>query len=104
MLFILIMDVLCHLIKKVADEHMLQLLARRVLQHRNSLYADDVVLFLRPLASDIEITLRDEKKSRTVGSGITIQKMKVVSSGFFRIYEINKIKYGENDYKIYYKQ
>ena len=83
MLFILIMDVLCHLIKKVADEHMLQLLARRVLQHRNSLYADDVVLFLRPSASDIEITLRDEKKSRTVGSGITIQKMKAVGSEFF---------------------
>jgi len=48
MLFILVMDVLCHLIKKVADEQMLQPLARRALQHRISLYADDVVLFLRP--------------------------------------------------------
>lgn len=57
MLFILVMDVLCHLIKKAAEEHMLQPLARRALQHRISLYADDVVLFLRPLASDIEITL-----------------------------------------------
>jgi len=27
------------------------------LQHRISLYADDVVIFLRPSASDIEITL-----------------------------------------------
>ena len=58
MLFILVMDVLCHLIKKAADEHMLQPLARRALQHRISLYADDVVLFLRPSASDIEITLQ----------------------------------------------
>ena len=36
---------------------MLQPLARRALQHRISLYADDVVLFLRPSASDIAITL-----------------------------------------------
>ena len=57
MLFILVMDVLCHLIKKAVDEHMLQPLSRRALQHRISLYADDVVLFLRPSASDIEITL-----------------------------------------------
>jgi len=32
-------------------------LARRALQHRISLFADDVVIFLRPSASDIEITL-----------------------------------------------
>jgi len=57
MLFILVMDVLCHLVKKAADEQLLQPLARRALQHRISLYADDVVLFLRPSASDIEITL-----------------------------------------------
>ena len=57
MLFILVMDVLCHLIRKAADEQMLQPLARRALQHRISLYADDVVLFLRPSASDIAITL-----------------------------------------------
>ena len=56
MLFILVMDVLCHLVKKAADEQLLQPLARRALQHRISLYAD-VVLFLRPSASDIEITL-----------------------------------------------
>jgi len=51
------MDVLCHLVKKAADEQLLQPLARRALQHRISLYADDVVLFLRPSAGDIEITL-----------------------------------------------
>ena len=44
-------------IRKAADEQMLQPLARRALQHRISLYADDVVLFLRPSASDIAITL-----------------------------------------------
>jgi len=52
-----VVDVLCHLVKKAADEQLLQPLARRALQHRISLYADDVVLFLRPSASDIEITL-----------------------------------------------
>jgi len=57
MLFIMVMDVLCHLVKKVADEQLLQPLATRALQHRISLYADDVVLFLRPSANDIEITL-----------------------------------------------
>ena len=57
MLFIMVMDVLCHLVKEAADEQLLQPLARRALQHRISLYADDVVLFLRSSASDIEITL-----------------------------------------------
>jgi hypothetical protein len=57
MLFILVIDVLCHLVNKAADKQLLQPLARRALQHRISLYADDVVLFLRPLGSDIEITL-----------------------------------------------
>ena len=57
MLFILVMDVLSHLITKASDEQLLQPLARRALQHWISLYADDVVIFLRPSASDIEITL-----------------------------------------------
>ena len=57
MLFILVMDVLCHLIRKASEEQLLQPLARRALQHRISLYADDVVLFLRPTADDIGITL-----------------------------------------------
>ena len=57
MLFILVMDVLCRLVTKAFHEHLLQPLARRALQHRISLFADDVVTFLRPSASDIEITL-----------------------------------------------
>jgi hypothetical protein len=56
MLFILFMDVLHYMIKKASEEDLLQPLARRALQHRVSLYADDV-LFLRPSAADIDITL-----------------------------------------------
>jgi hypothetical protein len=51
------MDVLCQLVRKASDEELLQPLARRALQHRISLYADDVVIFLRLSASDITITL-----------------------------------------------
>ena len=57
MLFILVMDVLCYMVQKAADENLLQPLARRALQHRISLYADDVVIFLRPSATDMDITL-----------------------------------------------
>ena len=57
MLFILVMDVLCYMVKKASDEGLLQPLARRALQHRISLYADDVVIFLCPSANDIGITL-----------------------------------------------
>ena len=57
MLFILAMDVLCLLFQKAAEEELLQPLARRNIQHRISLYADDVVIFLRPSVSDIRITL-----------------------------------------------
>ena len=57
MFFILVMDVLCYIVKKAADDDMLQPLARRALQHRISLYADDVVIFLHPSASDLEVML-----------------------------------------------
>jgi len=57
MLFILVMDVLCYMVKKkAADEGLLQPLSRRALQHRISLYANDVVFFLRPAAADMDIT------------------------------------------------
>jgi len=57
MLFILVMDVLGHMISKAKNDGWLQPLSRRSLQHRISIYADDVVLFLRPEAGDIDVTL-----------------------------------------------
>jgi hypothetical protein len=51
------MDVLGFMIKKAVEEDLLQPLARRALQHRISIYADDVVIFLRPSADDIDIIL-----------------------------------------------
>lgn len=57
MLFILVMDVLGHLIAQAAREGLLLPLSAGNMQHRTSLYADDVVLFLRPAASDISVTM-----------------------------------------------
>jgi hypothetical protein len=57
MLFILVMDVLGHMISKASEKELLQPLARRALHHRISLYADDVVLFLQPKAVDVAITM-----------------------------------------------
>lgn len=56
MLFILVMDTLNLLISQATVDGLLQPLSSRSIQHRLSLYADDVVLFLRPAASDIDIT------------------------------------------------
>jgi hypothetical protein len=53
MLFILVMDVLGHMITKAANEGLLLPLSTRALQHCISIYADDVALFLRPEAGDI---------------------------------------------------
>jgi hypothetical protein len=57
MLFIIVMDVLSHLVSKAAGMGLLQPLSRQALQHHISLYADDAVLFLRPVAADIQITM-----------------------------------------------
>jgi hypothetical protein len=57
MLFIIVMDMLNHLITKAVEVGLLQLLSSRSIQHRVSLYADDVVLFLRPSQSDINLIL-----------------------------------------------
>jgi mannosylglycoprotein endo-beta-mannosidase len=54
MLFILVMDVLGHMISKAASEGLLLPLSRRPLQHRISIYADDVVLFLRPAVEECD--------------------------------------------------
>jgi len=58
MLFILVMDVLNWMITRASEAELFQPLSRRPLQHRISLYADDVALFLRPAAADISLSLR----------------------------------------------
>jgi len=55
MLFILVMDVLNCLIEKASNEGLLQPLAARNIHHRVSLYTDDVVLFLRPVATYLQM-------------------------------------------------
>jgi hypothetical protein len=73
------MDVLGHMIVKAAEEGLLQPLAGRALQHQISLYADDVVLFLRPEATEIGITM-DILCLFGVGSGLktNLQKSSVL--------------------------
>jgi hypothetical protein len=56
MLFILAMDMLCFLISEAENEGFLKPLALRTLQHCVS-YADDVVLFLHPVADDINLAM-----------------------------------------------
>jgi hypothetical protein len=57
MLFILVMDVPGGMVSKAKEEGLLHSLSTRMLQHRISLYADDVVLFLHPKESDIQVVL-----------------------------------------------
>lgn len=58
MLFILVMDVLNLMFTRASCAGLLQPLSRRPIQHRISLYADDVALFLQPTAADITLSLR----------------------------------------------
>jgi len=58
MLFILVMDALNWMVTRAAEAGLLQPLSRRPIQHRISLYADDVALFLRPAVEDISLTLQ----------------------------------------------
>lgn len=58
MLFILVMDILNWMVTKATELGLLQPLARRPLQHKISLYADDVALFLRLAAGDINLILQ----------------------------------------------
>jgi hypothetical protein len=57
MFFILVMDVLGGMVSKAEEEGVLQPLSTRVLQYRIFLYADDVVFFLHPRESDIQMVL-----------------------------------------------
>jgi hypothetical protein len=58
MLFILVMDVLNWMVTWAKEEGLLQLLTKRPIQHRISLFVDDVALFLQPVVADITLTLR----------------------------------------------
>jgi hypothetical protein len=57
MIFILIMDILSLLVQRASEEGRLQPLASRHIKHRISLYADDVVIFLRPDPTAISLIL-----------------------------------------------
>lgn len=57
MLFILVMDILSHLVLRASNNGFLQPLASRPLKQWMSLYADDVEIFLRPTESDIAVIL-----------------------------------------------
>ncbi|WVZ94677.1 hypothetical protein U9M48_040542 [Paspalum notatum var. saurae] len=53
MLFILVMEVLNSLLTFSTQEHLLQPIACQQAKHRVSFYADDVIMFLRPLRTDL---------------------------------------------------
>lgn len=56
-LFIIVTDTLNLIVTKAAEASLLQPSLSRSIQHRLSLYADDIVLFLRPIVSDIDLTV-----------------------------------------------
>lgn len=58
MLFILVMEVLNSIFTFATQEHLLQPIAHQQAKHRISFYADGVVLFLRPLKSDLLMVTR----------------------------------------------
>lgn len=57
MFFVLVMYDLGAMVTKAEEEGLLQPLSLRPLQHKISLYADDMVLFLQPRESDIQMVL-----------------------------------------------
>lgn len=48
LLFVILMDGLHFMLRKAADLGLLQLLARSGLHYRTSIYADDMVTFIKP--------------------------------------------------------
>lgn len=56
MLFIIVMDVLNSLFMKASTEGLLQPLSSRAVNHRISIYADDVALFIRPAEEELQLT------------------------------------------------
>jgi hypothetical protein len=81
MLFILVMDVLCYLIKKAAVGGLLEPLTRNSDHSRISLYADDVVIFLHPVTSDV-VTIMDILRIFGEASGL---KTNMAKSSIFPI-------------------
>jgi hypothetical protein len=79
MLFILVMDVLSWLVQKASEDGHLQSLSSRQLRYHISLYADDVVLFLKPDAADINLVLDMLRLlGRASGLHTNVQKSNVV--------------------------
>jgi hypothetical protein len=56
MLFLLVMEVLHALVHKADDWSILKKLGVHAIQVRMLLYADDVILFLSPVAQDLHTT------------------------------------------------
>lgn len=79
MLFIIVMYVLNSLISKANEVGLLQPLPARALGHRVSLYADDVILFLRPVEAEIHL-IRDilVRFGETSGLKTNLQKWSAV--------------------------
>jgi hypothetical protein len=55
MLFLLMMEVLNALIQRAKDCSLLQPLGPRCIPYRATLYMDDLVLFMRPLAQNLHV-------------------------------------------------
>lgn len=73
------MDILNALIVKAADDGLLQPLSLDSIKHWISLYADDMVLFLRPVANDLNIVAQIlDLFGDATGLKTNIQKSRVV--------------------------
>lgn len=73
------MDILNALIVKAADDGLLQPLSSGSIKHWISLYADDMVLFLRPVANDLNIVAQIlDLFGDATGLKTNIQKSRVV--------------------------
>jgi hypothetical protein len=55
MLFLLVMEILSALIRKVDEWSLLHQLGPRAIPHRTSVYADDLMLFIRPQSQDLQL-------------------------------------------------
>jgi hypothetical protein len=79
MLFILVMDVLNLMVGRAVEAGLLQPLSTRSIQHRVSLYADDVALFIKPTTVDL-VLVRNILRLFGEASGLqtNIQKSSII--------------------------